>query len=374
MTGPGGAGSSTVAAATALRLTAAGRRCVLVTTRPPRTAGLTDAVTVDVVTPQPALERFWARHAEALTGAVPLLTVPPASSAVPLPGVGEFALLAALAGHARAGAADVLVVDAGPLPAATGLLALPAALRWWLGQVAPTRLRVLATLRSAATPGRGGVAAGLLGGVAGVEELLDAVPLAEAAVHLVLPPLPTAADVLAEATTALALLGSAVSSVTVARLLPEGAGTWWEARAAVQDDALARVRERAAAVRTVREAPAPPADVAALEQLDAAVPAGAGAVAARPDPRRDGDGWVLDLPLPWARRGEVELTRWQDDLVVTAAGMRRSLPLDPLLRRCTVAGGALTAPGTAAATLQVRFTPDPAQWPAGLLAAEGSRA
>jgi arsenite-transporting ATPase len=82
---------------------------------------------------------------------------------------------------------------------------------------------------------------------------------------------------------------------------------------------------------------------------------------------------VLDVPLPFLRRGEVELTRWEDELVVTAAGVRRSLPLDALLRRCTVAGGSLSAPGTAEATLEVRFTPDPAQWPAGLLAAEGSR-
>jgi arsenite-transporting ATPase len=59
--------------------------------------------------------------------------------------------------------------------------------------------------------------------------------------------------------------------------------------------------------------------------------------------------------------------------VVTAAGVRRSLPLGALLRRCTVAGGALTAPGTAQTVLEVRFTPDPAQWPAELLDAEGSR-
>jgi arsenite-transporting ATPase len=79
---------------------------------------------------------------------------------------------------------------------------------------------------------------------------------------------------------------------------------------------------------------------------------------------------VLEVPLPFVERGQLELTRWDDDLVVTAAGVRRSLPLDALLRRCTVAGGALTGPGTAAATLEVRFTPDPAQWPARLLAAE----
>jgi arsenite-transporting ATPase len=374
VTGPGGAGSSTVAAATALRLTAAGSRCVLLTTRPPRTAGLTDAVLVDVVATQPTLEQLWARHAGALAAAVPVLTVPPATSVVPVPGVVEFGLLAALAGHARSGDVDVVVLDAGPT--ATALLALPGALRWWLGQAAPTRLRVLATLRAAATPGRPGVAAGLLAGVAGVEELLESTPLADparTAVHLVVRPGADAADQVEETATALGVLGQRIASVTVSRVLPTGTGEWWAQRAAVQADALRRVRDLVGPVREVAESALAPSSVADLQALDAAVPE----VVAQPTPavapRRADGGWVLDVPLPFVQRGQVELTRWDDDLVVTAAGVRRSLPLDALLRRCTVAGGSLTAPGTASATLEVRFTPDPEQWPAGLLEAEGSR-
>jgi arsenite-transporting ATPase len=378
VTGPGGAGSSTVAAATALRLTAAGSRCVLLTTGAPRPAALPDAVRVDVVTAQPALERLWARHADELSAAVPVLTVPPATSVVPLPGVAEFAVLAALAGHARAGDVDVVVLDAGPVSTATALLALPGALRWWLAQLAPTRLRVLATLRAAATPGRPGVAAGLLAGAAGVEQLLDDVPLADPVrtlVHLVVRPEADAAELVQQTATALGVLGQQVASVTVSRVLPAGTGEWWERRAEVQAAAVGRVREVAGPVREVAETAAAPASVADLLALDAAV---ADVVAPSPvaaAPRRTDGGWLLDVPLPYARRGEVELTRWDDDLVVTAVGLRRSLPLDALLRRCTVAGGALTGPGTAAATLEVRFTPDPEQWPAGLLAAEteGSR-
>ena len=376
VTGPGGAGSSTVAAATALRLTAAGTRCVLMTSRPPRPAGLADALRLDVVTPQPALEQLWNRHAQALAAAVPVLTVPPATSVVPVPGVAEFALLAALAGHARSGDVDVVVLDAGPTPTATALLALPGALRWWLGQAAPTRLRVLATLRAAVTAGRPGVAAGLLAGAAGVEELLDAAPLADpqqTSVHLVLRPEDDAVLELTATATALGVLGQRIASVTVSRVLPAGTGEWWDRRAGVQTDALRRVRELAGPVREVAESAVAPSSVAELEALDAAV----GEVVVQPippaAPRRADGAWLLDVPLPFAERGSVELTRWDDDLVVTAAGMRRSVPLDALLRRCTVAGGSLTDPGTAGATLAVRFTPDPAQWPAGLLDAEGSR-
>ena len=372
VTGPGGAGSSTVAAATALQRAAGGARVVLLTTRPPAVPGLADAVTVDVVAPLPALETLWSQHAEQLAAAVPVLTVPPATSVVPVPGVAAFALLAALAGHARSGDVDVVVLDAGPLPDATALLALPGALRWWLGQLAPTRLRVLATLRAAATPGRPGAAAGLLAAAAGVEELLDAVPLADparTAVHLVLRPEPAAADSLSDAAAALAVLGQRIASATVARVLPAGAGEWWAARAAAQHDALVRVRALFAPVVEVAESALPPASTADLQALDAAVPETVHGPSASPASRRTDQGWTLDVPLPHARRGEVELTRWADDLVVTASGVRRSFPLDALLRRCTVVSGHLTAPGSEQATLEVRFAPDPAQWPAGLLSA-----
>ncbi|WP_299955570.1 ArsA family ATPase [uncultured Modestobacter sp.] len=377
VTGPGGAGSSTVAAATALRLAADGSRCVLLTARAPSVGGLADAVTVDVVTAQPALEALWARHADQVTAAAPLLTLPPATSVVPVPGVTEFALLAALAGHVRAGDAEVVVLDAGPAPAATALLSLPTALRWWLGQLAPTRLRVLATLRAAASSGHPGPAAGLLAGATAVEELLDAAPLTDpsrTAVHLVLRPEPAAADQLQETATALGVLGQRVASVTVSRVLPEGPGEWWARRAAVQREALRGVRALVERVGEVAEAAVPPVSVAELTALDAALPVTAGEPAAVPAPRRADGGWALDVPLPFARRGAVELTRWADDLVVTAAGVRRSLPLDPLLRRCTVAGGALNDAGTDRATLEVRFTPDPEQWPPGLLAAHAAGA
>jgi arsenite-transporting ATPase len=373
LTGPGGAGSSTVAAATALRLADAGSRCVLLTTRPPRAGELADAVRVDVMTPQPALEQLWARHADALAAAVPVLTVPPATSVVPVPGVAEFALLAALAGHARSGDVDVVVLDPGPTTTATALLALPGALRWWLARAAPTHLRVLATLRAAAMPGRPGMIGGLLAGAAGVEELLAATPLADparTAVHLVVRPDADAADQLQEAATAWGVLGQRIASVTVSRVLPAAAGEWWAQRSAVQTDALRRVGELAGPVREVAESAVAPSSVADLRALDAAVPDVVVQPAPPAAPRRADGDWVLDVPLPFLRRGQVELTRWDDDLVVTAAGVRRSLPLDALLRRCTVAGGSLTAPGTAAATLVVRFTPDPAQWPAGLLGAD----
>jgi arsenite-transporting ATPase len=167
----------------------------------------------------------------------------------------------------------------------------------------------------------------------------------------------------------LALHGGRPAGV-LARVLPtEAAGDWAERRGAEQDAALAAFAEVAPVFRIPEGAvaPADPAELAALlEDVDPpAVPPWEA-----PLPERFEGAWRLTLPLPFADRPAVQLTRWVDDLVVTVGESRRSLRLDPLLRRCEVTGGRLADPGTAAARLEVGFRPDPQLWPTDLLAAE----
>ena len=376
LTGPGGAGTSTMSAAVAVREARAGHRTLLLTRRPPAVGDLGEVpgLTVDVVVPQAGMETFWAQHLDLLAGLLPGLDLPPAPSVVPLPGTGEVALLAALA---RA-QADVLVVDAGPIDDALHLVGLPGALRWWLDQLLPARLRALAALSGAlpgAVPsgesGRGLRAA--LAALPALERLVAGGPLAEPGalqVLLTTTARPADAGALRTATTALALLGAAPAAV-LARVLPEGAGPWWAGRAAEQSEVLPRLADLTAVV-TVDERATSPATADALAALlggadlpEASAPPAGG-------PVRADRGWELAVALPFAERGAVQLTRFGDHLVLTVAGARRSLRLDPLLRRCTVTGGRLDGPGGAGARLVVGFEPDPALWPADLLAAHGS--
>ncbi|MGR6963578.1 ArsA-related P-loop ATPase [Geodermatophilus sp. URMC 61] len=378
LTGPGGAGTSTLAAATAVRAAADGTRTLLLTRPGPRPAGLNDVpgLAVAAVSPLAAAEALWTSAGDAL-GAVPGLTPPPPTSVVPLPGSAELALLARLARAAAADEADTVVVDAGPLESGTALVGLPGALRWWLAQALPTRLRVLgavrtAAVRSGAAP-RGPVDA-VLDAVQPLEAALGRLPLDDPAsteVRLVAVPRAGAVPALRRAVTALALHGQQPAAV-LARVLPDGAaGEWWARRAAEQDAALTALAELAP-LRRVAESAQEPGDVSALPALlppeDDAPPV----AALTPAVARDDGVRRLVLPLPWAERPGLDLTRWQDDLVVTVAGARRSVRLDSLLRRCVVTGGTLADAGTARARLEVTFTPDPQLWPADLLAAEGS--
>lgn len=374
VTGSGGAGTSTLAAAAAVRAARSGRRTLLLTRRPAGLTGL-DAeagLEVAVADPRTSLEQLWSGSAGVLADVLPQLTLPPAGALVPLPGTGELALLATLA---RADA-ELVVLDAGPVDDALALIGLPATLRWWLDQLLPPGVRALGAVRTAAVnhgaAQRGPVDAALalvpvVEGLLARDRLADP---ADTAVSLVALPRPAAAATVRTAATALALHGLRAGSV-LTRVLPGGGpGQWWVQRAAAQTEAVAAF-ESVAPVHRVPERAAAPGDAdAAASLLEGWELPGEGG-APLPAAERREDGWSLTLSLPFGERESVDLIRWGDDLVVTAAAVRRSVRLDSLLRRCEVTGGRLHDPGTARAALEVTFRPDPRLWPADLLAAEG---
>ena len=227
LTGPGGSGTSTLAAATAVRAAADGARTLLLLRPGRRPAGLADVpgLAVASVSPLTAAESLWTSAGEAL-GAVPGLTPPPSTSVVPLPGAAELALLARLARAAADDEADTVVVDAGPLESGTALVGLPRALRWWLDQALPTRVRVLGAVRTAAV--RSGAAArgpvdAVLDAVPPLEAALGRLPLDDAAataVRLVSMSRAGAVPALCSAVTALALHGQQTATI-LSRVLPE---------------------------------------------------------------------------------------------------------------------------------------------------------
>jgi arsenite-transporting ATPase len=371
-TGPGGAGTSTLAASAAVRAARSGRRTVLLSRQEPPVEGL-DAepdLTVVTVDPQAALEGLWTGTVDAFGDVLPQLTPPPATSVVPLPGAADLALFAAI-GRAEA---DLVVVDAGPVESAVALVGLPATLRWWLDQLMPPGMRALGALRTAAVAAgaaRRGPVDAALSAVPAVEALLARDRLADPAgtsVVLVAPPRASSAAALRSVATVLGLHGLRAGAV-LSRVLPLSGDDEWTTRRAAEQDAALTVLAEIAPVHRVRELAVAPADVDGLARLvSGALPEGTGFPA--PGPERYEGAWQLSLPLPFAERGSVQLTRWVDDLVLTVGGARRSLRLDPLLRRCEVTGGRLDDAGTAAARLVVGFRPDPQLWPADLLSAE----
>jgi arsenite/tail-anchored protein-transporting ATPase len=371
LTGPGGAGTTTLAASAAVRSARSGVRTALLSRQAGPVPGLAAEPGLEVVRVdgRTALEQLWGGASSAVSAVLPQLTLPPASSVVPLPGTEDLALFAALARSD----ADLLVVDAGPLASAAALVSLPATLRWWLDQLMPPGMRALGAVRTAAVASgavRRGPVDAALAAVPVVEDLLRRDRLTGAEVWLTAAPRAASVPAVRGTAATLALHGLRAAAV-LARVLPaDGAGEWQRARSAEQDAVLASLAE-VAPVHRIPEGAVAHADVDQLAPLLADVDTTAPAAFPTPAPERHEGAWRLTLPLPFAERPAVHVTRWVDDLVVTVGGSRRSLRLDPLLRRCQVTGGRLADPGTAAARLEIGFRPDPQLWPADLLAAEG---
>ncbi|QKW19236.1 ArsA family ATPase [Kitasatospora sp. NA04385] len=286
----------------------------------------------------------------------------------PLPGTRALALLRALP-RAKA---EVLVVAAPPPAELIGTLALPAQLERYLARLLPEQRQAARALRP------------LLAGLAGVpmptDRLFEAraaasAALAEAAaaiaapgttVRLVLDAARPAPRALARIRAGLALHGLPLDAVVAHGALPAAAAgsadPWLAATAARQDEQLDAVAEQLGDV-PVLVARQPDGGLEALaERLYAA---GAPHPPAPADPRVEDllaaeNRLVWHLPLPGADRGELELLRRGDELVVGVGGYRRVLALPSGLRRCTVSGA-----GLADGVLSVRFAPDPALWPRG---------
>jgi arsenite-transporting ATPase len=283
-----------------------------------------------------------------------------ADELVVLPGAQEVLALLEVREQATSGDFDVIVVDCAPTAETLRLLALPDALRWYFDRLYPAHRRLARSVRPLlpALPDDGvlGAVERLYGQLAAVQGLLT--DPTTTSVRLVLTP---ETVVLAEARrtfTSLALYGFAVDGVVVNRLIPGGGDDPWRAAwVAAQAAQLAEARRSfpGLPVHTVPYLAAEPVGVAALEELAGAMYGEADPLAVAPaEPAlqvsRDEDGYRLSLPLPLVERGEVDLARSADDLVVTVGAHRRLVALPESLRRCEVSSAAL-----ADGRLTVRF-------------------
>ncbi|MEV5980102.1 ArsA-related P-loop ATPase [Streptomyces sp. NPDC052114] len=380
VTGPGGSGRTTVAAATALTAARAGHRVLVLSADRADTLGAVlggpDAhpgLTARHLAPDDRFRDDLLALQERAAGALDLLGADrlDGDELTPLPGSEELALLRALRDAAHDTAYDTVVVDLPPAPRALAALALPEQLRRYLRRLLPPERQAARALRP------------MLGRLAGVpmpaawlyetaarweDELAAAQAVLEApgtTVRLVAEPGPAGADAVRTAAAGLALHGLRTDLLVANRLLPEsGADTWLAGLAAQQRKTLdewTATHERVGEVRHLGRDPRGTDDLAALG-LPAPGPAQdpvAWPVTEAPADN-DSHAYVWHVPLPGIGREELGLIRRGDELVVTAGPFRRIVTLPSALRRCTVAGAGLRE-----GELRVRFAPDPDLWPRG---------
>ena len=378
-TGKGGVGKTTAAAGTAALAAERGLRTLVMSTDPahsltdafglligPEPTVVEGALHVQQVDAQRRFEESWAEVQGYLLSVLDAAGVDPitAEELTVLPGAEEVLALLELRRHVLSGAWDVIVVDCAPTAETLRLLALPEALGWYMDRLFPTQRRVMKALKPVLTRAAGvpmphdAVFEAFERLHKDLEEVKEILTAAHTSVRLVLTPEHV---VLAEARrslTTLSLFGYRVDGVVANRVFPvEGADEWRAGWVAAQAEVLAGVDQSFAGLPVWRSAyrTSEPVGVRELRSFAAeaygdddplATPTGEPPVTVR----RTAGGTALRLALPFVGKGDVDLGRHGDELLVTVGSYRRVLVLPAALRQQQVVGARMEG-----GALEVRF-------------------
>jgi arsenite/tail-anchored protein-transporting ATPase len=363
LTGKGGVGKTTSAAATALRCAAAGHRTLVLSTDPAHSLAdafdmklgaqpteIADRVSGQQLDAQARLEASWSELRAYLSTLFQWVGVQAieAEELSVLPGLDEVFALGDLRDHLESGLWDVIVVDCAPTAETLRLLTLPEVLSWWMDRLFPLSRQVsrlvgpaLSLSTSLPVPD-----VSVFDALQRFYDRIDAVRKVlndptQTTVRLVVNP---ERMVIAEARrtyTYLSLFGYQVDAVIANRMLPdEITDPWFDAWKESHASHLADI-EAAFAPLPVLRVPLAPSELAGIEALD-----GFGrelygdrdpAIAMHEGTplqvsQRDG-AWVLTIELPFAEKDEVALSRKGDELLVRIGGHRRAILLPDSLRR-----------------------------------------
>lgn len=381
-TGKGGVGKTSVSAATALRCAELGHRTVVLSTDPAHS--LADSFDIPLA-PEPKQigERLWGQEVDiyheigAHWGTIDKWLVAVmqwrglseimAEEMAALPGMDELASLIQIVRHYESGRYDVIIVDCAPTGETLRLLAFPEVMRWYLEKIFPVERKVAHVVRPVLRsfidmplPGDDVFQAveDMFKELAKMHDLLANAEMSS--VRLVLNPEKMVIKEAHRTYTYLGLYGYSTDAVICNRLLP----------AEVQDkyfDAWKEVHQRYEVQIEESFAPLPILKVPLFDQevvgprmleLMAASLFGEG------DPaqiyfrgqgqtiEKEGPGFVLSLPLPFTSKGDVELLRSGDELVVRVGNWRRNLILPRALVALSIKGARLEGQA-----LRIRFIP-----------------
>jgi arsenite-transporting ATPase len=378
-TGKGGVGKTSVAAATARRCAAAGKRTLVLSTDPAHSLSdsletklggeptpVADLLWGQEVSAQAEMERHWAA-VRAWAGQLLIARGVDRVSAEELtvpPGMDELFSLLQVKEHYESGAYDVIVVDCAPTGETLRLLSFPDVARWWLERVFPQSSRIM----DAARPFARAVLDMSLPDDAAIDDVgrltRNLIAMNEilrdhehVSIRLVMNPDRMVVDEARRTFTYLNLYGFLTDAVVANRVFGEETGPYFGAWRERQQEHLRDARDSFSPVPML-QAPWFDEEVvgsAMLDRLGEALFADVepdavlhGEVSQRLEVGADRATWRVDLPL--AERGEISVKKIGLELVVRVDGHKRTVLLPPALADYSPAGAAF-----ADGALEVRF-------------------
>jgi arsenite-transporting ATPase len=357
-TGKGGVGKTSTAAATAVRLAAEGLRTLVVSTDAAHS--LSDSLDLPLGS-EPVLvsERLWGQEIDSLRetekhwGAVQGwlsrlmawadLDDISSEEMLVFPGLEELFSLLEILRAASSGAYDVIVVDCAPTGETLRLLSYPDLLDWWLEKIFPHERRLLKVVRPVAKLVAGGLELPDDKVLDSVGQLADKLKELQklltdpeiTSVRLVVNPEKMVIAEARRAFTYLNLYGFNTDAVIVNRVLPEEAGTgywagWLDIHRKYEEEIVHSFQPL-----PILRIPMMAEEVCGLPMLkrlgDAAF---AGNEAGRvlyqgltQVIRREEEGYMLELTLPFVEKEELKLSQRGEELTVQAGPYKRKVLL-----------------------------------------------
>jgi arsenite-transporting ATPase len=380
VTGKGGVGKTTVAAATALASADSGKRTLVMSTDPAHS--LVDVLTVDLaaeptgivdlldgqqIDTQRQLDRYWGSIRKQLIevldwgGAAGI----EAEEFLVFPGMDELFALLEVNRHARSGVYDVLVVDCAPTAETLRLLSLPEVLSWYFEKVLPTERRIMRAARPLLNRLTDlpipedevfTAAQSVFTSVEGVKELMSQPEVTSA--RLVVNPEKMVIDEARRTYSYLGLFGYGVDGVVVNRVLPDLVeDPYFERWRSIQKGHLDAIDDAFAEVPRLRLRLFDD-EMVGIERLRIM----AGELYGDKDPIDDfvatspfrvvesGDAVTMELDVPFFDKSELEVFRHGHELYIQLGSYRRSFLLPDALQRRDVTRARLDG-----GTLQVTF-------------------
>ena len=381
VTGKGGVGKTTVAAATALAAADGGSRTLVTSTDPAHS--LADALAVPLgsepgpivdnldgqqIDTQRQLDRYWGSIRRQLmdlldwggAGGIE------AEEFLVFPGMDELFALLEVNRHARSGAYDVIVVDCAPTAETLRLLSLPEVLSWYFERVLPTERRLMRAARPILTRITDlpipqdevfTSAQSVFEAIEGVKELMSDPEVTSA--RLVVNPEKMVIDEARRTYSYLSLFGYGVDGVVVNRVLPqEVADPYFERWRAIQKGHLDTIDDAFAEVPRLRLRlfDDEMVGVDRLRFMYAELYGDRhpilGFTATHPFRIVDSDGGItMEMDIPFVEKSELDVYRTGHELYIRVGPHRRSFILPDALHRREVTRARLEA-----GTLTVSFS------------------
>lgn len=356
-TGKGGVGKTSVAAATAIESAAAGKKTIVVSTDPAHSLGdsfdmelgsepmeIGNNLWAQEISTLASAEKSWGKVQEYLSELLISQNIKDitAEEMIIFPGMEELFSLMEVLDHCREGKYDVVIVDCAPTGETLRLLSFPDTLRWWLEKIFPKQKMLYKIVRPVAKPLFGMPLPGdeamdsiaeLFGQLRDMHGVLTDRDITS--VRIVVNPEKMVIREAERSFMYLNLYGFNTDAVIVNRMLPDAnLGSYFEKWGEVQHTYMQYIKNQFAPV-PVFTVPLFEEEVVgfmALEKMAGECFKGISAdkilfCAQSQKFSQTDDGYLMEMMLPFAQKGDISLSQKGDELTVKVGDYKRNFYL-----------------------------------------------